>query len=61
MKEESYFGIDGKPCLHKDGYAKLTQVHDERGNLIGQSFLGVDGKPCLHNLVASGVQKATIG
>jgi S1-C subfamily serine protease len=40
--------VDGKPALSKDGYAKLTQVHDDRGNLTQQVYFGVDGKPALH-------------
>ena len=46
--EAAYFGIDGKPCLHKDGYAKFTSQYDERGNCIEDALFGIDGKPCLH-------------
>ena len=48
MVEAACFGIDGKPCLHKDGYAKFTDKYDERGNVIEEAYFGIDGKPCLH-------------
>ena len=43
----SYFGTDGKPCLHKDGYAEWKSTFDERGNETSVSYFGTDGKPCL--------------
>ena len=42
------FGADGKPCLHKDGYAGCKATYDERGNQTSESYFGTDGKPCLH-------------
>ncbi len=42
---ESYFGVDGKPCLHKEGFAKVTWRYDERGNQIETSCFGIDGEP----------------
>ena len=44
----SYFGTDGKPCLHKDGYAGWKSTFDERGNETSVSYFGTDGKPCLN-------------
>ena len=44
----SYFGTDGKPCLHKDGYAGWKATYDERGNQTSESYFGTDGKPCLN-------------
>ena len=44
---ESYFGIDGKPCLNKDVIAGWKAEIDERGNQTKVTFLGLDGKPCL--------------
>jgi hypothetical protein len=32
--EESYFGTDGKPCLNKDGFAKLTMEYSEKGECV---------------------------
>ena len=32
--EWSYFDIEGKPTLHKDGYHKFIVKHDDRGNKI---------------------------
>ena len=40
----SYFGTDGKPCLHKDGYAGWKATYDERGNETSRSYFGTDGK-----------------
>ena len=41
-------GSNGKPCLHKDGYAGVRWTYDSLGNKIDESFRGLDGKPCLH-------------
>ncbi|MBP3694708.1 MAG: TIR domain-containing protein, partial [Thermoguttaceae bacterium] len=43
-----YFGVDGKPCLHKNGYAGWRSTYDERGNETQCEYFGVDGKPCLN-------------
>ena len=43
-----YFGVDGKPVLHKDGNAGWEAIYDERGNEIKRCYFGVDGKPILH-------------
>ena len=37
----------GEPMLHKDGYAKLTQAYDDRGNITEQAYFGTDGEPIL--------------
>ena len=42
-----YFGIDGKPCLLKDGNAGRKVTYDERGNRTSVSYFGIDGKPCM--------------
>ena len=34
MIEEAYFGVDGKPCLCKDGFARVTAQYDETGEII---------------------------
>ena len=49
MSEQAFIDVDGKPTLHKDGYASLRQkVHDERGNRHrAVANFGVDGKPAL--------------
>ena len=44
ITESAYYGLDGKPALHKDGYARSTRAYDARGNLIEESFFGLDGK-----------------
>ena len=49
MIEATIYGVDGKPCLSNDGYAKFTAKYDDRGNQIETAFYGVDGKPCLSN------------
>ncbi|MBQ2620767.1 MAG: toll/interleukin-1 receptor domain-containing protein, partial [Thermoguttaceae bacterium] len=55
--EETYLDKDGKPCLIKDGYAKVKTKFDERGNLIELAYFGIDGKPCLCD---SGYAKVTL-
>lgn len=42
-----FFGVDGAPCLHKDGFASFRLEYDERGNIIRQRFFGVDKQPCM--------------
>ena len=44
----SFCGIDGKPSLHRNGYARVEWTYDERGNTTSQSYYGLDGRPCLH-------------
>ena len=41
--ETAFFSVDDKPCLHKDGYAKVTVKYDERGNCEEQSYFGAEG------------------
>ena len=55
--EAANFGIDGKPCLTKNGYAKITNQYDERGNCTEGAYFGIDGKPCLSK---DGYSKFTI-
>ena len=47
MFEEAYFGVDGKPCLCKDGYAKQTWKYDEKGNEIQIVFFDLNDKPII--------------
>jgi hypothetical protein len=44
----SYFGTDGKPCLHKDRYHRSEARYDERGNEVEWTCFGVDEQPCTH-------------
>jgi hypothetical protein len=51
--EWACLGIDGRPCLHKDGYHKVARQYDERGNVRERAYFGLDGKPALYkNLFA---------
>ena len=45
VTEEAYFGLDGKPVLHKSGVARWTKAYDARGNLIEAASFGIDGRP----------------
>ena len=38
----AYFGLDGKPTLHKNGYHKFTARYNERGNRIEGRYFGLD-------------------
>jgi len=44
----SYFGVGGKPCFCKDGFATVKIQYDHNGNVTQASYLGIDGKPCFH-------------
>ncbi|MGA7329462.1 MAG: TIR domain-containing protein [Rhodomicrobium sp.] len=46
--EDAFFAADGKPTLHKDGYAFDRLKYDERGNVIESAFFGIDGRPTLN-------------
>ena len=39
------YGIDGRRCLTKDGFAKMTADYDERGNKIEVATFDEGGKP----------------
>jgi YD repeat-containing protein len=41
----SYFGLDGRLTLERDGYAIVRTVYDSRGNLTEDSFLDETGQP----------------
>ena len=41
----SYFGVDSKPCVGREGWAYATMENDAFGNITRQCFYGVDGKP----------------
>ncbi|HNY85201.1 MAG TPA: hypothetical protein PKN23_01795 [Candidatus Hydrogenedentes bacterium] len=42
---ETYYGPDGKPCLHKDGNHGWEAEYDSAGNETRKTFLGLDGSP----------------
>jgi hypothetical protein len=44
----AYFGLDGKPCLHKEGYHRWIASYDERGNQVEGALFGPDGEPYLY-------------
>jgi serine/threonine-protein kinase len=44
----TYLGPQDQPIEHKDGYAQVTAVYDEYGNVLEWSSLGLDDKPVLH-------------
>jgi len=39
-----YLGADGKPALHRYGFAAITHRFDARGNMVEQANLGIDGR-----------------
>ena len=45
--EATCFGVDGKPTLHKDGFARWTARYNEGGEAIEKAYFGVDGHPTL--------------
>jgi hypothetical protein len=47
VTEQAYFGVDGKPALHPDGYHRVTRVFDDSGNLTEETHFDVDGKRLL--------------
>ena len=46
--EESYFGVDGRPVLEKNGVAHVMMGYDDRGFRSEGAFFEVDGKPTLN-------------
>lgn len=44
----SYFGIDGTPCLNKEGCARSVAQLNGNGDIIEIDYYGVDGKLCLN-------------
>jgi hypothetical protein len=42
-----YYGVDGKRCVIKDGYAKATADYDERGNQVAWACFGLHDKPAI--------------
>ncbi|HRZ82605.1 MAG TPA: hypothetical protein P5069_09075, partial [Candidatus Hydrogenedentes bacterium] len=44
---ETYYGPDGKPCLHKEGNHGWEAVYDCAGNETRRTFFGLDGNPIL--------------
>jgi len=39
----SFYGVDGKPTLNNEGFAKAVIKNDSRGNKVEVKFFGVDG------------------
>ena len=39
------FGVDGRPCLTKEGYSKVSRKCDERGNEVELACFGINGEP----------------
>ena len=42
--EHSFYGVDGMPTLHLEGYAKYVNKYDNKGNRIDEAYYGLDGK-----------------
>ena len=45
---QAYFGVNGEPVLHKNGFARGTRAYDPRGNVVEEAYFGVDSEPVLH-------------
>jgi len=45
----AYFGIDGQPCLRKEGYAGWHSEYDDKDNEIRVAYFGIDGQPCVND------------
>jgi hypothetical protein len=43
-----YYGVDGKRCLVKYGYAKMTADYDERGNRVEEAYFGLRDEPAIN-------------
>src|SRR6516164_8581342 len=43
-----WYGIDGRRCLTKDGYAKVTTDYDERGNQVAWACIGLHDRPAIN-------------
>lgn len=43
--EDSFYGVDGKPCVNLMGFASIRYEYDSRGNITAMTNLGVDGQP----------------
>jgi YD repeat-containing protein len=41
--EVACYGIDGKPTLSEDGYARVTRSYDALGNVTEVAHYGIDG------------------
>jgi hypothetical protein len=51
-----YFGSNGKPALHRLGFAAISRRFDARGNLAEQANLGIDDRLVLYKNYARIVQ-----
>ena len=41
----AYLGLDGKPMLIANGFAKVKRTYDEHGNQTVVTYYGVNGEP----------------
>ena len=54
-----FYGVDGKLCLVKYGYAKTTAKYDERGNQVEWACFGLYGEPTIYQIWGYHIFKAT--
>jgi hypothetical protein len=54
----AYFDENNYPTLHKDGYTKLLENYNDKGQLVEQVFVGLDGAYVLHK--ETGIAKARL-
>jgi uncharacterized protein YuzE len=54
-----FYGINGKLCLVKYGYAKTTVKYDERGNPVEWACFGLHGEPTIDQFWGYHISKAT--
>jgi PDZ domain len=54
-----FYGVDGKLCLVKYGYAKMTAKYDERGNQVEWACFGLYSEPTIHQIWGYHIWKAT--
>ncbi|MBR5710570.1 MAG: TIR domain-containing protein [Thermoguttaceae bacterium] len=48
LVSQSFYDINDKPCLQKDGFAKITYDYNRNGEPIEMAYFDVNGKPYLH-------------
>ena len=44
---QTYYGVDGRPAVTREGYARLSATFDERGDNIEIAFYDAEGRPAL--------------
>jgi hypothetical protein len=47
VTRKRFYGTDGEPILHKDGYYGWDSEYDERGNELVRTYVGLDEKPII--------------